>query len=140
MFFRDRTLPLQGLMELQGPVEVLRVKPSSHHQHRRLDLLQVGSQIPALPECVIAPMGHDVVPEGNLIVEIQFVGVGEGAHLQEEGEPILGAVLEGFGPLGGGPGSRATEVGDEVEEMGQPKGPVPMEIIPRKPVHDRSLG
>ena len=89
---------------LQGAEEVLGVEPAADGHDGRLDVLQVRPQVARLPELVVGAVGHHLVPEGDVALEVLLVGVAERPQAQEEVVAVRRVVLEvRAGPCGSAP-------------------------------------
>ena len=67
-----------------------------------LDPTHVFQYILALPVAVIGPMSDELVPGGNLVVEVHFVDIGKWPQFEEEPIAIGRRKLKGLGLFGPG--------------------------------------
>src|SRR5262249_6255241 len=86
---------LDALERVQRSEEGLRVEPAPDGHHRRLDLLDVLSDVARLPELVVVRVSHDLVPEGHLTLEELRVVVGERSEFEEEPVAVRRSGIEG---------------------------------------------
>ena len=73
-----------GPISPKRPGKVLRIEPSTHHQYSTLDVFHVARKIARLPVAIVGGVADLVAPEEVLALEIEFVGVGQRPHLEEE--------------------------------------------------------
>ena len=128
------------LVRVQGAIAIFGIKPASHHQHRRLDIVEILGGAAAFPEFIIGTVVHHLVPEGDLALQILLVGIGQRPHLQEKIVSVRGAVIEARRPFGGQLRTRHPEGGEKSEGQGKVKGAVMVKIVTDEPFADRGLG
>ena len=84
----------------QRAVEIVRVVPSAHGEHSRRDVPEMRRDFARLPEGVQRPVRHHVVPERRAALDVQFVGVRQRPHREEERVAVVGAVAESSRAIG----------------------------------------
>ena len=95
-------VPFKQLINFQRPVEILLVPPAAHIQIRHLGRADVWLERLFPPELVIVGMADEVVPGGQLAMEVAFIHVGERAQIQVPPIGVRAVELEiGIGFLGG---------------------------------------
>ena len=131
---------VDGLIGFQGAVEVLGIVPTADGHHGGADVLEVSPEGAGLPEFVVVRVGHLLLPEGVLPLEISGVGVGQGPELQEEVVGVGRAVVEVGRRFRGRLGAFEAEHGVEVERLVQEERAVVVDIVAEEPVDQGRLG
>ncbi len=91
-----------------------------------------------LPELVIVGVSGELVPKGDLAVEVVLVGIAERSEIEEELIAVGSAEVEAFGPLGHQPVTGLAEGREKAEAHGQGEGSVVVHVV-EEPVGDRRL-
>src|SRR5690606_31525671 len=73
---------------------ILGVKPTSYGHDSRSDVFQMGFNVTGLPELVIHRMLHVFIPMDVTSLEMVFVHITQGAHLQPEFVTSRGIIVE----------------------------------------------
>ena len=85
---------LEQLVDLQGAIEVFLVPPSRHGERGHRDAGEVRSGALPLPERVVVGVRHEVVPGGNLPVQVLGIDVGERPEIEVPLEGVVAVELE----------------------------------------------
>jgi hypothetical protein len=130
-----RALGFHRTVHFEGAEKIFSVKPAPHGHYGRLDLLQVGADVALLPPVVTSLSLHQLIPEGDLVLQIFFVGVPQGAQPVEKFVTVLNASIDGFpggdrGRLREGP----SRPGKPAKGMSQEESAVVVPVVGGEPV------
>ena len=137
---RARAVRLDRPIGLQGSEQILGIEPSADRQHGRLDVLEMGAQVPRFPEIVVGLVPQSLAPERNIIFEKRRIGVGQWSHPQKEVIAVRRFVVERVIELLGRSRAGPAKLRHEVEKMRQDERAIVMPVVPDKPIGNRSLG
>ena len=136
-----RVVLFHGGVGLQRTVQVLGVEEPADHEHRGLDVSQVGQRRAGLPEFVVVGMLHHGVPDPVLPVQVLLVDVRERTEIEVPAVAVRRAVIaEPRGPPGGRHGTRRAVEGQEAEAGLQLERAVVVAVVADPPVGHGRLG
>src|SRR5579871_5200362 len=115
---------LHLLVDLLRSVEILLIPPAGHMHDRDLYSVEIGSERQPLPERIVIGVMEEILPSGQLSVEILLVRIGERSEIQI---PIVGvAAIELEAVIFGRTGLQHRGV---FEALAQAKSAVVMKVV-----------
>src|SRR3989304_4773213 len=98
---RPGAFPGNGIVNVDCAPGVLGVEPTCDNHHRRPYTVHMLRNILCLPVLVVGPVFHELVPVGDLSLEIPGIRVRQGTQLEEEPVSVRRTVVESSSPSSG---------------------------------------